>query len=301
MDSPAREWWDVAFVLLMLGWPGPVVLWWKNRQLKDVSEDICARVNQSIRTPMRCFLTAWIVLFLFLLGWTILALFNIHPLGRPLNLFWLVFGAFHLLWWPFAMPIMNRLNHRLEESGAVAPLLPTETVRTAPLKPRRLRDYVPPYGFPLVIALVVAGPLMIFCWYLWRSPEESRLTFSIIIFAVSGAGELPLWLYCMRISLTERLPTGDQLDASSSEIERTFRIRVMYWAMIGMALILYGAAVMMIEVAHGTLSDQTAGMIGGLTGATAGIVGGCIGTMMSLRAHRLRQNRPKDAGISSSE
>lgn len=303
MGSQAKEWGELASVFLVIGSMGPIILWWKNRQLKDVGEDVRAYVNQSMRNQVRSFLAVWLVVLLFFLGWIILALFNVHPLGRPVDLFWPLFGACHLLWWPFAVPIVNGIRLLLEESGTLPRPQPSEAVRSAPLKPRRMRDYMPPYGYTMVVTLAVGGPIAIFVWYLWHPPGESGQIFHATQFALSGLGVLAICLIVMRFILVQRLPAGDCMDVSQAEVERKYRIRSTYWLMIVISLFMYGSALLGLEVAHGTLPESTANLIWRALSGASGFAAGGVGIASDLRIRRLRKDKSTKAslGITPSE
>lgn len=290
MNSPAKEWMELAFVLLMLGPIAPGILWWKNHQLAGLSSTLKEEINRKLQPLFGLFLVLSSAVFLGLLIWGLLALAGIQPLGKEVSLFLPTLCAFHLLWWPFLPRITNRLNKLLEDSGAITPLTPTDPVRTANLAPRRLRDYLPPYGFPVVIALAVAGPAATLSSYLWRPVEDPSEVFVAFMMAFTGTATLGLWLYCMRFSLSERLPVGKAMVGNTSEKERRFRIQVMFWIMIGMCLTFYVTSLLSLETARGTLSGSTLGLIGGGLGAAGGIAGSVLGIVMSLRIHRMRKN-----------
>ena len=85
--------------------------------------------------------------------------------------------------------------------------------------------------------------------------------------------------------------------ASDENIEehRRFRVRIVFAGQLLGAAAFFGAAALLLEVAHGTLSENIAATIGGILAGAFGIAGGIAGTVAGLRAARLQRVRtPKD-------
>lgn len=84
--------------------------------------------------------------------------------------------------------------------------------------------------------------------------------------------------------------------ASDEEIEehRRFRVRIVFGGQLLGAAVFLGASALVLEVAHGTLSESMAGIIGGVTGCAFGIAGGVAGTVAGMRAARLQRVRTSE-------
>ena len=295
MNAWVEKWFDLVFVILMVGLIGPTVYWWKSRLLSRVEPKIREDVNLELRSTMRNFTAAWLLSFVGLTTWIVLALVGIHPLGHPVSMYWPIFAAFHLVWWLFVPRIVKRLNSHLEQRGAVAPQRRTEAHRTATLTPRRVSDYLPRHGILLAATVAILGPASIAVAYVLHPVQDAMAIYPAASFGATGLITLGLWCYGMRFSLSDRLPMGDSVDDGDRDALRKLRIRVMYWMMIIMSLVFFGAGLLSLEVSRGTIDGRVAGLIGGIAGSIVGLLGGALGLAGSIRAHRLREKSTADA------
>ena len=84
--------------------------------------------------------------------------------------------------------------------------------------------------------------------------------------------------------------------ASDEEIEvhRRFRTRMVFAGQLLGAAVFFGASWLVLEVAHGIISESMAGLIGGVSGGVFGLAGGIAGTVASMRAARLQRIRTSE-------
>ena len=287
MSDGMARWFDLGFVILMLGLPGPYVFWYRKNQLREIASETAARIREETRSLFVGFMIAWLVTFTGMLVWTAGAVAGIHPLGGVVHLFWPVFCGFHLLWWPLAVPLMNRTQQLLEQEGAVAPSRPEGTFRAASLRARRVGDYLPSFSFPLAVVVAVLGPMCVGGW-LWLHPEmEQRLLIGAVSFGITGLLAMVVWMFCMKLVLVEQLPGAGGVLNEETEALRRFRMQGFYWFMLLMAVLMFGAAFLFVKIGRGAIMEETVGLVGGVVGTVVGVGGGVFGTLASWRAHSL--------------
>lgn len=217
-------------------------------------------------------------------------------------------AVFHVLWWPFAVPVLRQADGMVtwrgagsrtgdgsrapgHESGG-APSVGDSKVRVAGLTPRRVSDDLSPVArvLPLLVGVVGVGFVG---WRLFQVHETQGFVWQAAMFASGGI--FVLLGYALWIRMEVRSP---QPLVGSGEIARTyqealeenrrFRVRAIFALEVLFAAVMFVVAFCTIEAAGGRLSGATIGILGGVGGSVIGILGSAMGIVGSVRMQKLR-------------
>jgi hypothetical protein len=196
---------------------------------------------------------------------------------------WVVMVTFHLVWWPFVMPLILRA-HRMVTEESVGD---DTGVRRASLVPRRFNDYLPAYWQVVAFGTALFGTLGVSSWIAIHDDIDPRMMGMAVVFALIGMGEWALFLHLMRKEVTHA-PEYAGLSADSAEALRAFRVRGFFWMLLAVSICFFGFAIGCVEVGRGSFPEVNLGIAGGVVGTIVGMLGAGFGTACSLKAARLR-------------
>lgn len=217
----------------------------------------------------------------------------------------MLFG-FHLLWWPFSMPLIVRHQRLARGLGELSSLGHDRPVRHARLVRRSVRNDLPPALLRLPGILCGIGVL----GFLIRLFTLGNLDLSVgAPVGFVGAGLLVSLVHALWIRKEIEAPEaltgqGDAADEYAREVEslRRFRLRGISWLQAAMSLLFFTVAFLELEVAAGNLPAGVRGLVGGLGGSLVGLLGGGFGMFAGLRGTRLQSLKAKlDPGTSGVE
>lgn len=201
----------------------------------------------------------------------------------------LVFAVFHLLWWPFAMPVITALD-RANRDRPETPGRSGE-VRVASLRPRLVSSYLSSFARALPPLLGLAAPAVL----VWRSLAVDAgggvIAFASV-FALGGYSFLITYGFWARREVTgpqQLADLGDGSERYEREVERLrrFRVRGVYAMQVSAAAVFFGCAALSIDASAGRIDGRVLGLVGGILGSAIGVAGGVFGTLASVYAFRL--------------
>ncbi len=273
---------SIGFAILMIVPIAPFAVWFRNRTLRHAGAEVRERITLATRPVAARLWISWSACLTALTSWVVA-----ESLGYDLSLAGLRFEmavvlAFHLIWWPFAMPLWNRTQQLATEAGVFASPLP-QAVREASLKPRRLDDYLPSYWRAILATVAMSGVLALGVSLALSGAVETRYLAMALLFGGIGLLELFLWLFIMRIEVSAAAEYRGLTPEDAEEL-RGFRVRCFFWMLIAASCVFFSIAIGCIEVGRGAIPDSYLG----ITGGVVGIAGGAVGTAASLKSNRLR-------------
>ncbi|MCL4693092.1 MAG: hypothetical protein KJ060_11355, partial [Candidatus Hydrogenedentes bacterium] len=200
------------------------------------------------------------------------------------------FYAFHGLWWPFVFPLILRLDKSLRAHGVLAGPTQPGPVRRASLRARKVSEYLPSWSTPLEVAIVIIGITVVAARAVSAPDLSPALLWSAGMFAFWAVVFVVGYAFWIRMEVQQSY-TWFAANATEEELEahRRFRVRSIFALQIAGAATFFAASAMVVEVARGSISGSTVGLIGGIAGAVLGIGGGVFGTIASLRAAKLQR------------
>lgn len=204
------------------------------------------------------------------------------------------FGVFHLLWWPFAMPVLtalDRVNRDRANRGRRAPAPRPPEVRVASLKPRRVDTFLPRSARLLPPLLGLAAPAAL-AWRFVAVGAGSGAIAAALAFAAGGYAFLISYGFWARreVAVPQDLAEMEaRADEYEKEIDRLrrFRVRGIYALQVTASAVFFGCATVTVDVSAGRLDGRTLGLVGGILGGAVGVAGGVFGTLASVYAFRL--------------
>ncbi|GMV94059.1 MAG: hypothetical protein AMXMBFR82_38370 [Candidatus Hydrogenedentota bacterium] len=280
----------LTFLVVMLGIHVPAAWWWQRRMLGGVDAATRDAVQHDLRGYWVRLILAQAVVILGIGVWIAL-----HP-----EIIWnfqiqassgrIGFYAFHGLWWPFVFPLILRLDKSLRAHGVLTGPTQPGPVRTASLRARKVSEYLPSWSTPLEVAIVIIGMTVVAARAITAPDPNPALLWSAGMFAFWAVVFVVGYAFWIRTEVQQSYSWLAET-ATEEEIEahRRFRVRGIFAMQIAGAATFFAASAMVIEVARGTISGSTVGLIGGIGGAVLGIGGGVLGTLASLRAAKLQR------------
>jgi hypothetical protein len=290
----------IGFVLLMVGTPFPAASAYVRFAVSSHDSEARKAVLERVRPGLMRLAVVWAVVVAgffawFALDWTAIAS------GARSNLPWtLSMGAFHVLWWPFAMPVLRRLDTRTPDAGDHDGMV-AQPVRVAALKPRRVTEYLSRGQRLLPIALAIAAPPALFIRAWHYPPLEGRPVWGACIFGAAGFTFLISYAVWIRFEVRASYGPIGQDEAEEEVLRETerlrrFRLQAIFWLQVLGAAAFFAGAALVLEVGRGTIQESTAGLIGGLGGTAVGCVGGLFGGLAGLRGYRLNVLKAQHRG-----
>ncbi len=282
----------ILFTIAMVGSHLPVALLWNHFILRDVDPARAAAAREAIRPQMIRLWVVWVCAVVGFAAWYALDWEAIAGGARETNPNKIAMVAFHVIWWPFVMPVSRKLEQTLKELGVVRGIEAGGPVRTASLQPRLVREYLPNWARVLPTMLGVTGVALIAVRLLQYPPTEARFYIGVGVFSLSGLALLVFYGFWIRREVEQSYPAAGQESATPEyqaavEDLRTFRIRAVFWFQVLGAAVFFCAALLFLEVSRGAIQDSTAGIVGGGAGAALGCLGGVVGMVAGIRAHRI--------------
>lgn len=282
----------LTFLVLMLCVHVPAAWWWQRRMLRGVDAAPRESVQRDVRGYWVRLIVAQTIVLLGAVVWAVM-----HP--EPFRNFQIQassgrigFYAFHGLWWPFVFPLILRLDKSLRAHGVLRGPTQPGPVRTASLRARKVSEYLPSWSTPLEVALVTIGINNVAARAVTAPDLNPALLWSAGLFAFWAVAFVIGYAFWIRMEVQQSYSwLADNVTEEEIESHRRFRVRGIFALQIAGALTFFAASAMVIEVARGTLSGSTVGLIGGIAGAVLGIGGGAFGTLASLRAAKLQRAR----------
>ncbi|MCC6491178.1 MAG: hypothetical protein IT364_27060 [Candidatus Hydrogenedentes bacterium] len=287
---------SMFLLAVLVGVHVPAVWWWRRHMLFGVESAVKERILQDQRGAWIRLQIAYWAAIAGVCCWLLLDPDGVISGQKTRELSRVGFILFHVVWWPFAFPCVQRLDRALRTHGVLASPILLGPTRTASLKPRSVRDYLPAWSTAAEVALLAVAITVLAARALTLDTIESRLAWSATIFASTALLFMAGYAFWVRMEVQQSY-TWLHATASDEEIEqhRRFRTRMVFAGQLLGAAIFFGASWLVLEVAHGTISESMAGLIGGITGGVFGLAGGVAGTVASLRAVRLQRLRtPKE-------
>ncbi|MCC6699845.1 MAG: hypothetical protein IT365_29755 [Candidatus Hydrogenedentes bacterium] len=283
------------FLAIMVGVHLPAAWWWRRRMLRGVDGLTRESVLREQRGAWLRLQIAYWAAILGVCGWALLDFDAIVSGQRSQALSSAGLILFHLIWWPFVFPCMQRLDRALREHGVLVSPATLGPARTASLKPRCVRDYLPAWSTAAEIAFLAVAVTVLATRALTLEAIEPRLAWGATVFAATALLFMAAYAFWIRMEVRQSY-AWLRGTASDKEMEthRRFRVRIVFAGQLLGAAVFFGASALVIEVAHGTFSESMAGMIGGITGCAFGIAGGVAGTVAGMRAARLQRVRTSE-------
>lgn len=273
--------------ICMYGIHYPVAWFYVSRSLAGLQPEVQAEIRAALSTRMRVLFIVWLVSICFAGGaiaWSNGSREIVAHAGQ-ISIF-----AFHVIWWPFVVPIFRMMERELQSRGIERQYRAMGPTRTASLKPRTAQDYLPGWMQPVSIVIGVAGVIGLISQLLVHPPEQIRTMMMAGTFAISALLVWSLWEWWIRRELSVSYIADSPAETASGQIEaiealRTFRLRgIGAFQIIGTATF-FGFAIAIIEAEHGTLSERTLGIYGGIVGTVVGLAGGVFGIFAAIRMH----------------
>ena len=202
--------------------------------------------------------------------------------------------GFHLIWWPFVVPIFRKMEEELRSRGLERSPANAAPTRTARLQPRRASEYLSPWMRALPVEVGIAGIILVM-WRLLADPPSQVLIWILsVVFSVNAMFFLIVWSFWVRREVSQSyLADGPAEDAerqiAAAESVRRFRVGVIYWLQIVATALCFTVAVLAIESDHGAISGKTLAIVGGVGGTIVGVAGGVLGIIASVRQHRAQR------------
>jgi hypothetical protein len=279
------------YFAVMIGVHAPAAWLLQWHMLRGVDEPTRSALAQDLRGYWIRLLVAQAVLVIVAISW-LLHTGGALELGVQTASGGIAFYGFHAIWWPFAFPLMLRLDKSLRAHGVLASPAQTGPVRTASLRARTVSEYLPNWSTPLEVALVVVAITFIGIRAFTAPNLNPTLLASAALFAFCAVVFVVAYAYWIRTELEQSYSWLHET-ATEQEIEshRRFRVRVIFYLLIAAATTFFAVSVMVVEVARSTISGATAGLIGGIAGTVLGLGGGIFGTIASFRAARLQRTK----------
>lgn len=296
MTMTWRVYFDIPFVLMMIGPIALIVHYWVSRQLRGVDADRAASVRDALRAKMRRLDIVWLGALAFGLVWGVLTMLGREPFGAEVNVPVLLgVVGFHAIWWPLAMPILRQLDTLLEEADVLEPLQPNTPTRSARLQVRHVSDYLPGFAIPMAIALGLFGPLALAVWILSQPLNEPRFLAMTLTFAGAGVLTLLLMFPLLRTCISARVVLAPGQDPAEADRLRRYRVRWGYGSGVGVSMIMMATAAVTVLVDRGLVAERAFAIVGGTTGCLFGLLGGFIGIRGSFREYQLRRKNTADS------
>lgn len=214
--------------------------------------------------------------------------------GKHSHVGLLSFICFHVVWWLFAAPVLRELERTLGVQDAEA-----GRYRAATLRPRTISDYLPSWWTWAVAAALVTIPSITLSRLAGYTHTEVRFLFGALFLTAAGVFcLLGFPVYSRRFLEANALSLGQARAiqfADEIEMQRKEWLRVWFAIHFGLSNVLMFGGLLFVEVARGTISESTAGVVGGCLGTTVGIAGGVLGVWFGRRAHVRKRllNRPQ--------
>ncbi len=265
----------------------PAAWFYVSRSLAGLKPEVQAEIRGVLRTRMRLLLGVWLVSICFAAGaiaWSSGSREIVAHAGQ------IAIFVFHVIWWPFVVPIFRLMEHELQSRGIERNHRATGSTRTASLKPRTAQDYLPAWMQPVSVLVGVAGVGGLIWQLVVHPPEQIRTMLLAGTFALSGLFLLIAWGWWIRRELSVSYVADGPAETAPNQIEaiealRTFRVRGLGLLQIIGTATFFGFAMAVIETEYGTLSERTLGIYGGIVGTLVGVAGGVFGTIASIRMH----------------
>jgi len=288
----------LGVLLLVVATPYPVIRYYEWRALRPHGPAAAGAIRGALRPYMQRLWWAWLVAVVISTGVT--AVLGISS-DTYLTLFGVAFGSFHLVWWPFAVPVINRLNTELEMRGLQRSGRRLPAARTASLTPRRVSSYLPPWALaaPWLLAILATAYL------LWGAastpPPDPRDWAWFVIFMVIPWCVLVLDSWWMRSEVAQSYPLhGSEwtADARMRDVEsmRRFRVRGIYALMLIMLVAMFYNARLSLDLVQEPDSINAGYDFAGaaiVLGVFAGLFGAAFGIEASFRYHRAMRTNPE--------
>jgi hypothetical protein len=264
------DYFESAFVLLMLLFPGVFTLFVRHRESGQMPDREDATIALAAKERRLWTATAAAVL-----GYVALSLSGIKIAA------YMMWIAFFPLWFLLAMPVLQA-----KDPGWRG--IPRTPVRTATLK---RRDVWPPELERAWILLTIGWLLLLFgaaAGLLFEAPGADM--WWVIAFPILGGAELALFYRCGQGSLAEPEPS---VAAETPEIRsardglRKLKLYGWFGAAVVMTLVFSVPALILIWWDQSALTAAI--IVGAGGGALGGIGGGVFGTMADLRRARLNR------------
>jgi hypothetical protein len=282
----------VFFFVALLLVHVPVTWWWQRRMFRGVDEPTRQSISHDIRGHWIRLLAAQTLILICAGAWLVLSPEAVRNSQLQSGSIGMATIGFHIIWWPFVFPLALRLDKSLRAHGVLAPLAQPGPVRTASLRARQVSEYLPAWSTPLEVALVVIGLTAVGARALTAPDLHTPLLWSAGMFAFFAVAFVIGYAFWIRFEVQQSYsPLQETATDDDIEAHRRFRIRAIYFLQIAAATTFFAVAAIVVEVARGTLSGPTAGLIGGTAGAVLGIGGGIFGTVASVRAARLHRSK----------
>lgn len=272
---------DIVFFALMIAPVAPIATWYRNRLLSRVGPDARERILSTLRRDTRRMWIAWAAALFLVIAWL-----GIDPNGAILPGNFAVIIGFHVLFWPFVFPVVNKVERLVSENERGGNTQPS--VRTASLNPRRLNGFLPQYAALLAVVIVLSGLFVAFAALMQIGEIEARFVIIAVALTAFGVFELLVLAFFMRFEVETAAPYAGLTPAAAEELRR-FRVSGFFWMLVATSVLSFACALGCIEVGHGTIPEPNLGIIGGIAGSLVGLAGAAFGIAASLKANRLRQ------------
>lgn len=282
----------LTFLVVMLGIHVPAAWWWQRRMLRGVDAATRESVRRDVRGYWVRLIAAQTVVLLGAVVWAVMHADGFRNFQIQASSGRIGFYAFHGLWWPFVFPLALRLDKSLRARGVFAGSTQLGPVRTASLKARKVSEYLPSWSTPLEVAMVVIGITVVAARSLTAPDLNPALLWSAGMFAFWAVVFVVGYAFWIRMEVQQSYSwLAETATEEELEAHRRFRVRGIFALQIAGALTFFAASAMVIEVARGSISGSTVGLIGGIAGAVLGLGGGVFGTIASLRVAKLQRAR----------
>jgi hypothetical protein len=299
------NWTGIGMIAFMSLSPFPFALLSYLWQIRNLTPEQRARVRAAVRPGLvrlgivNAVVVAGIVVWL-ILDWDAFVLGRRSQYGLLVSL-----GSFHGLWWPFAAPVLHKLDRVLRACGALPELEAPGRYRFASLTPRTVSSYLPVWWVWVLVASLFTIPVITLARLVLVPHVEARLVFGALFMTATGMIALIGFPFFCRLFLFMRPPissfhgveqTAEMRHAMDAERRRW--VRLWFGTQLASANIFMIGGLLFAEVARGAIRETTAGLIGGGLGAALGIAGGIIGAWFGHRlSERLRalNNRQRPA------
>jgi hypothetical protein len=280
---------NLAMIAVFVGIHYPVTRWYVLRTLADVDHDKRTAILSALRLRIRLLLWVWLVAVGASVAWLAIHRFSAISLTQAGGASIL---AFHAIWWPFAVPVIQKVHTELRRHGIERSPMPVGRVRSASLKPRAVRSYLTLWMRALPPVLAAAGTLAVAITAYQDPPSETRIWVMAVVFTASAVLFLVLWSAWVRREITMSYFVGEGGDSTdvrmlAAEELRRFRVLGIYWLQLAGSAVFFGSALIVLQVDRGTLSESAAGIFGGIAGTSIGLAGAVFGAVASFRMQRL--------------
>jgi hypothetical protein len=266
--------------------------------LKDLRDEDHDAVLAALQPKLRLLLIIWLAVVIAAAGALLVSRGSADVL-RFIG-FSSIMG-FHLIWWPFVVPVFRRMESELKRRGLQRSAQAAGPVRTAQLRPRRASEYLSPWMNAFPVGITVAGVATLTWRLALYPPAEMRIWVLSTVFGTSAVVFWATWSAWVRKEIAMSYPVdeaGELAEAQIAALEslRRFRVLGIYWLQIAASAFFFAAAILCVEVGRGAISEVAVGVFGGVAGSVLGIAGGVFGTIASIRMHRALRTRGAAAG-----